>query len=104
MSGPLVLPLEHAAVMRRLEELRLQMSEANSKRRAIEKAAMEAAGWIKCCKCWPNLVNLKSGFCGCCYWDHIAGKKAFDDVDLDAEDAQRSPPRYQRTLPGSARP
>lgn len=35
---------------------------------------------VKCCRCFPNLVN-KDGFCGCCFFDHTKGERECADPD-----------------------
>ena len=81
MTAPLQLPQEYAELTEQRKAFSRNLADIDVRRRALRKAAMAAAGWKHCCRCFPSCVG-DDGFCGCCCFNHVTGKS------LDRDDGE----------------
>lgn len=72
---------------KRLAEIRLLIEAKAGDVAALrdEREALKRLRWAhKCCRCWPRAIG-REGYCSCCDYDHVAGKRdVFMDPDPEA--------------------
>jgi hypothetical protein len=73
-DNKLVLPPEYEALNAEKQALAERRREVARRMSEIRRAAVEAAGWRRCCRCFPGMVS-DDGFCGCCLYNHVTGEQ-----------------------------
>ena len=68
----LVLPQEYKRLGVERDSVKAHLRKIDEARRDLRRAAMDAAGWKQCCRCYPRMVS-DDGFCGCCLFNHVTG-------------------------------